>query len=55
MATVERYRWQLMPARGGESDEIVIEQLRMDNTGVYEVRDMEGNLVSSTWLEVVSK
>ncbi|XP_023653184.1 uncharacterized protein [Paramormyrops kingsleyae] len=55
VATAERYRWQLMPARVGQSDEIVIEQLRLDNTGVYEVRDTEGNLVSSTWLEVVKK
>ncbi|XP_018610433.1 uncharacterized protein LOC108935927 isoform X1 [Scleropages formosus] len=51
----ERYKGQLTLAQVDDANEIVIAQLRLEDSGVYEIRDREGNLVSSTWLEVVKK
>ncbi|KAL4641722.1 hypothetical protein GN956_G10411 [Arapaima gigas] len=50
-----RYKGQLTLAQVDDANEIVIAQLRLEDSGVYEIQDREGNLVSSTWLEVVKK
>ncbi|XP_041653738.1 uncharacterized protein LOC121516486 isoform X2 [Cheilinus undulatus] len=50
-----RYRGLISLGRNGSTDEIVIARLTSRHDGVYEIRDRDGNLVSSTSLQVIEK
>lgn len=47
-----RYRGLISFRGNGSNKEVVIESLNLGHRGLYEIRDEEGNLVSSTMLEV---
>ncbi|XP_034739700.1 uncharacterized protein LOC117951853 isoform X1 [Etheostoma cragini] len=50
-----RYRGLISLGRNGTINEIVIGRLSSRHDGMYEIRDGNGNLVSSTWLQVIEK
>ncbi|XP_074503695.1 uncharacterized protein LOC141774769 isoform X1 [Sebastes fasciatus] len=50
-----RYRGLVSLGRNGTVNEVIIVRLTSRHDGVYEVRDVVGNLVSSTWLQVIEK
>ncbi|XP_031713854.1 uncharacterized protein LOC116389360 isoform X1 [Anarrhichthys ocellatus] len=50
-----RYRGLISLGRNGTINEVVIARLSLRHEGVYEIRDVVGNLVSSTWLQVIEK
>ncbi|XP_046878838.1 uncharacterized protein LOC124469526 [Hypomesus transpacificus] len=50
-----RYRSLISVNRNGGVDEVVISRLSARHDGLYEIRDREGNLVSSTALHVIEK
>lgn len=50
-----RYRGLVSLGRNGSVNEVVIARLTSRHDGVYEVKDRDGNLVSSTLLQVVGK
>ncbi|XP_056294994.1 uncharacterized protein LOC130209398 isoform X2 [Pseudoliparis swirei] len=49
-----RYRGLISLGRSGRA-EVIIVRLTSRHDGVYEIRDVVGNLVSSTWLQVIEK
>lgn len=50
-----RYRGLISLGRNGSMNEIAIARLTSRHSGLYEVRDGDGNIVSSTWLYVTGK
>ncbi|XP_068443229.1 uncharacterized protein [Clinocottus analis] len=50
-----RYRGLISLGRNGSINEVIIMSLTSRHDGVYEIRDVVGNLVSSTWLQVIEK
>lgn len=50
-----RYRSLISIGRNGSIDEVVIVRLTLRHDGVYEIRDRDGNLVSSTTLQVIGE
>lgn len=50
-----RYRGLISLGRNGTTYEVVIVKLTSRHDGVYEIRDGDGNLVSSTWLQVIGE
>ncbi|XP_049898272.1 uncharacterized protein LOC126388924 [Epinephelus moara] len=50
-----RYRGLISLGRNGTINEVVIVRLTSRHDGVYEIRDGDGNLVSSTVLQVIEK
>ncbi|XP_034086648.1 uncharacterized protein LOC117555788 isoform X3 [Gymnodraco acuticeps] len=50
-----RYRGLVSLGRNGTLNEVVIMRLSARHDGLYEIRDEDGNLVSSTWLQVIEK
>ncbi|KAM7417720.1 hypothetical protein PAMA_017387 [Pampus argenteus] len=50
-----RYRGLISLGRNGSINEVVIARLTIRHDGVYEIRDANGNLVSSTSLQVIEK
>ncbi|XP_072295707.1 uncharacterized protein [Eucyclogobius newberryi] len=50
-----RYRGLISLGRNGSKDEVVIARLTSRHDGTYEVKDKGGNLVSTTWLQVIEK
>ncbi|AWP12124.1 Hypothetical protein SMAX5B_008869 [Scophthalmus maximus] len=50
-----RYRGLISLGRKGTTNEVVIARLTSRHDGVYEIRDGNGNLVSSTLLQVIEK
>ncbi|XP_067104308.1 uncharacterized protein [Osmerus mordax] len=50
-----RYRSLISISRNRGVDEVVISRLSARHDGLYEIRDREGNLVSSTALHVIEK
>ncbi|XP_041800506.1 uncharacterized protein LOC121611860 [Chelmon rostratus] len=50
-----RYRGLISVGRNGTINEVVIARLTSRHDGVYEIRDGDGNLVSSTMLQVIEK
>ncbi|KAM8732282.1 uncharacterized protein AB9X84_024366 isoform 1-T1 [Acanthopagrus schlegelii] len=50
-----RYRGLVSLGRNGTINEVVIARLTSRHNGVYEIRDGDGNLVSSTFLHVLEK
>lgn len=50
-----RYRGLISIGRNGSVNEVVIARLTSANEGVYEIRDRDGNLVSSTILQVIGE
>lgn len=50
-----RYRGLVSLGRNGSVNEVVIARLTSRHDGVYEVKDRDGNLVSSTSLQVIGK
>lgn len=50
-----RYRGLISLVRNGTIMEVVIMRLTSRHEGVYEIRDKDGNLVSSTSLQVVGE
>ncbi|XP_034399593.1 uncharacterized protein LOC117737629 isoform X1 [Cyclopterus lumpus] len=50
-----RYRGLISLGRSGSINEVIIVRLTSRHDGVYEIRDVVGNLVSSTWLQVIEK
>ncbi|XP_077388999.1 uncharacterized protein LOC144026286 isoform X3 [Festucalex cinctus] len=50
-----RYRGLVSVARNGSINEVVIARLTSRHDGVYEIRDINGNLVSSTLLQVIER
>ncbi|KAI9538961.1 hypothetical protein NQZ68_009038 [Dissostichus eleginoides] len=50
-----RYRGLVSLGRNGTLNEVVIMRLSARHDGLYEIRDVDGNLVSSTWLQVIEK
>ncbi|XP_060903931.1 uncharacterized protein LOC132981849 isoform X2 [Labrus mixtus] len=50
-----RYRGLISLGRNGSINEVVIARLTSRHDGVYEIRDGDGNLVSSTMLQVIEK
>nr|XP_020480108.1 uncharacterized protein LOC109974311 isoform X2 [Monopterus albus] len=50
-----RYRGLISLGRNGTINEVVIARLTSKHDGVYEIRDGSGNLVSSTFLQVIEK
>ncbi|XP_076595584.1 uncharacterized protein LOC143326017 isoform X1 [Chaetodon auriga] len=50
-----RYRGLISLGRNGTINEVVIGRLTSRHDGVYEIRDRDGNLVSSTLLQVIEK
>lgn len=50
-----RYRGLISLGRNGSINEVVIVRLTSRHDGVYEIRDGDGNLVSSTLLQVIEK
>ena len=49
------YRGLISLGRRGTVNEVVIASLTSRHGGVYEIRDQDGNLVSSTFLQVIGK
>ncbi|XP_050928242.1 uncharacterized protein LOC108899260 isoform X2 [Lates calcarifer] len=50
-----RYRGLISLGRNGTVNEVVIARLTSRHNGLYEIRDGDGNLVSSTILQVIEK
>lgn len=50
-----RYRGLISLGRNGSMNEIAIARLTSRHSGLYEVRDGDGNIVSSTWLYVTER
>ncbi|XP_074529445.1 uncharacterized protein LOC141793033 [Halichoeres trimaculatus] len=50
-----RYRGLISLGRNGSINEVVIARLTSRHDGIYEIRDENGNLVSSTLLHVIEK
>lgn len=50
-----RYRGLISLGRNGSKDEVVIARLTSRHDGVYEIKDGDGNLVSTTLLQVIEK
>ncbi|XP_034454904.1 uncharacterized protein LOC117769850 isoform X1 [Hippoglossus hippoglossus] len=50
-----RYRGLISLGRNGTINEVVIARLSSRHDGLYEIRDGDGNLVSSTFLQVIEK
>ncbi|XP_026186395.1 uncharacterized protein LOC113144509 isoform X2 [Mastacembelus armatus] len=50
-----RYRGLISLGRNGTINEVIIARLTSRHDGVYEIRDGDGNLVSSTFLQVIEK
>ncbi|XP_070693448.1 uncharacterized protein [Pempheris klunzingeri] len=50
-----RYRGLISLGRNGTINEVIIARLTSRHDGVYEIRDGDGNLVSSTLLQVIEK
>ncbi|XP_034037458.1 uncharacterized protein LOC117520252 isoform X2 [Thalassophryne amazonica] len=50
-----RYRGLISLGRNGTVNEVVIARLTSKHDGLYEIRDMNGNLVSSTSLQVIGR
>ncbi|XP_023131491.2 uncharacterized protein LOC111572172 [Amphiprion ocellaris] len=50
-----RYRGIISLSRNGSITEVVIARLTSRHDGLYEIRDGNGNLVSSTFLQVIDK
>ncbi|KAM8848338.1 uncharacterized protein ACB058_012063 isoform 1-T1 [Synchiropus picturatus] len=50
-----RYRGLVSVGRNGSLNEVVIARLTSRHVGTYEIRDLDGNLVSSTSLQVIDK
>ncbi|XP_042274979.1 uncharacterized protein [Thunnus thynnus] len=50
-----RYRGLISLGRNGSINEVIIVRLTSRHDGVYEIRDGDGNLVSSTFLQVIEK
>ncbi|XP_051940201.1 uncharacterized protein LOC127613148 isoform X2 [Hippocampus zosterae] len=50
-----RYRGLVSVGRNGSVNEVVIARLTSRHDGVYEIRDIHGNLVSSTLLQVIER
>ncbi|XP_061581180.1 uncharacterized protein LOC133446954 isoform X2 [Cololabis saira] len=50
-----RYRGIVSLSRNGSVNEVVITRLTSRHDGLYEVRDVNGNLVSSTYVHVIDK
>ncbi|XP_061542710.1 uncharacterized protein LOC133408181 isoform X2 [Phycodurus eques] len=50
-----RYRGLVSVGRNGSVNEVVIARLTSRHDGVYEIRDINGNLVSSTLLQVIER
>lgn len=50
-----RYRGLISLGRNGTVNEVVIGRLTSRHDGVYEIRDEDGNLVSSTLLQVIGE
>ncbi|KAM7389711.1 hypothetical protein PAMP_023674 [Pampus punctatissimus] len=50
-----RYRGLISLGRNGSINEVVIARLTLRHDGMYEIRDADGNLVSSTFLQVIEK
>ncbi|XP_061755906.1 uncharacterized protein LOC133552620 isoform X2 [Nerophis ophidion] len=50
-----RFRGLVSIGRNGSTNVVVIARLTPSHDGVYEIRDRDGNLVSSTWLQVTEK
>lgn len=50
-----RYRGLVSLGRNGTVNEVVITRLTSRHDGVYEIKDRDGNLVSSTLLQVIGK
>ncbi|KAJ0050216.1 hypothetical protein NL108_014054 [Boleophthalmus pectinirostris] len=50
-----RYRGLISLGRNGSKDEVVIVRLTSRHDGTYEIKDKGGNLVSTTWLQVIEK
>lgn len=50
-----RYRGLVSLGRNGTINEVVIARLTSRHDGVYEIKDRDGNLVSSTLLQVMGK
>nr|XP_040031169.1 uncharacterized protein LOC120818285 [Gasterosteus aculeatus aculeatus] len=50
-----RYRGLISLVRNGSINEVAIVRLNSRHDGFYEIRDVVGNLVSSTWLQVIEK
>ncbi|XP_061691469.1 uncharacterized protein LOC133508927 isoform X3 [Syngnathoides biaculeatus] len=50
-----RYRGLVSVGRNGSTNEVVIARLTSRHDGVYEIRDINGNLVSSTLLQVIER
>ncbi|XP_071314463.1 uncharacterized protein [Trachinotus anak] len=50
-----RYRGLISLGRNGTINEVIIARLTSRHDGVYEIRDSDGNLVSSTILQVIEK
>lgn len=50
-----RYRGIVSLSRNGSVNEVVILRLTSRHDGLYEVRDGDGNLVSSTYLHMIGE
>ncbi|XP_019109280.1 uncharacterized protein LOC104933264 isoform X3 [Larimichthys crocea] len=50
-----RYRGLISLGRDGTTNAVVISSLTLRHGGLYEIRDLDGNLVSSTLLQVIEK
>ncbi|XP_047441197.1 uncharacterized protein LOC125008147 [Mugil cephalus] len=50
-----RYRGIISLGKNGSVNEVVIARLTSRHNGLYEIRDGKGNLVSSTFLQVIDK
>lgn len=50
-----RYRGLISLGRNGTVNEVVIARLTSRHNGLYEIRDGDGNLVSSTILQVIGE
>ncbi|KAM9835713.1 uncharacterized protein ACBT44_019420 [Syngnathus typhle] len=50
-----RYRGLVSVGRNGSVNEVVIARLTSKHDGVYEIRDINGNLVSTTLLQVIER
>lgn len=50
-----RYRGLVSLGRNGTVNEVIIARLSSRHNGVYEIRDGDGNLVSSTFLQVIGQ
>lgn len=50
-----RYRGLISVGRNGSIYEVVIARLTSRHDGVYEIRDGDGNLVSSTFVQVIGE